>query len=162
MEGGRPARAAKPRELAAAGAELPEEAVFARGQPPQLVTVAVKKSRRGAWKASGTLSGRSLRATRDGIRASSWRLDPDHELEPNDSLLRVLVTEQTYAGGQRAHGRVLAPDLYMDTEELVITMFVTPKPGFQVRSENPETPVRIALPEPVGSRWVTDGALYEV
>jgi hypothetical protein len=74
----------------------------------------------------------------------------------------VLVTEQTYAGGERATGRVLAPDLHVTGDELVLTMFVTPKPGFNVRSPNPETPVRVVLPDPVGARTLTDGALYDV
>ena len=102
-----------------------------------------------------------MRATRDGIRASGWRLDPTHELDPDETMLRVLVTEQTFSGAQRAHGRVLAPDLHVDGGELVLTMFVTPRPGPQVRAANPETPVRVALPHPVGPRRLTDGALYD-
>jgi hypothetical protein len=102
-----------------------------------------------------------LRAARDGIRASSWRLDPTHELEPGETVLRVLVTEQTYAGGERAHGRVLAPDIYIDAKELVLRMFVTPKPGYNVRSPNPETPVRIALSHPLAARQLIDGAIYD-
>jgi len=38
-------------------------------------------------------------------------------------------------------------------------MFVTPRPGFQWGSNNPETPVRVALGEPVGLRRLIDGAL---
>jgi hypothetical protein len=76
-------------------------------------------------------------------------------------VLRVLVTEQTYAGGERAHGRVLVPDLYIDADELVLRVFVTPRPGYNVRSPNPETPVRIALPEPLAARQLTDGAIYD-
>lgn len=138
------------------------EALFARGRPPHLLTVAVRQDvRRRNWTCVGTSAARPLRATRDGIRASSWRLDPTHELEPEETVLRVLVTEQTFAGGQRAGDRVLAPDLHVDMEELVLTMFVTPQPGFQSRSPNPETPVRIALPHPVGQRRLIDGALYD-
>lgn len=139
-----------------------DEALFGCGQPPQLVTVAVKKEgRRPTWKSVAVSNSRPLRAARDRIRASSWRLDPTHELAPDDTVLRVLVTEQTFSGGQRATGRVLAPDLHLGTDELVLTMFVTPKPGFQVRAPNPETPVRVALPEAVGLRELIDGALYE-
>ena len=46
-------------------------------------------------------------------------------------------------------------------EELVLTMFVTPREGFQTRSPNPETPARIALPSPIGPRRLIDGALYD-
>jgi hypothetical protein len=98
---------------------------------------------------------------RDGIRASSWRTDPTREVEPDDTVLRVLVTEQAFAGGQRADGRVLPPEIHVDAEELLLTMFVTPHPGFQSRAPNPETPVRITLTHPVGHRRLLDGALYE-
>jgi hypothetical protein len=138
-----------------------EEALFGRGMPPDLVMVTVRKdARRGTWRADKT-AGRPLRVTRDGIRASSWRLDPTHEIRADDTVLRIPVAEQTYGGGKRADGRVLGPDLYEGEHELVLTMFVTPLEGFQVRSPNPETPVRVALPHPVGSRQLIDGAVYE-
>lgn len=137
-----------------------DEALFARGRPPQMVTVAIRQdARRRNWTYAGSSAARPLRASRDGIRASSWRLDPAHEARPDETVLRVLVREQTFASGQRADGRVLAPDLYVDDSELVLRMFVSPRPGFQSGSRNPETPVRIALPHPVGSRRLIDGAL---
>lgn len=143
-------------------ARTSEEALFGRGMPPDLVMVAVQKdARRGIWSRADKTAGRPLRVTRDGIRASSWRLDPTHELGAEDTVLRILVMEQTYAGGKRADGRVLEPDLYEDERELILTMFVTPLEGFQMRSPNPETPVRVALPHPVGSRELIDGAVYE-
>jgi hypothetical protein len=144
-------------------ARTDDEVLFARGRPPQLLTAAVKRNaRRGTWRCVAVSRERPLRAARDGIRASSWRLDPSQELEPEATALRVLVTEQTYAGGERAHGRVLAPDLHIDQDEMVLTMFVTPRPGFNVRSPNPETPVRVTLPQPLAARRLTDGALYAV
>jgi hypothetical protein len=88
-------------------------------------------------------------------------LDPTREANPEETVLRVLITEQTWAGGQRADSRLLPPDLYVDANELVLTTFVTPRPGFQTRSSNPETPARIALPKPVGLRRLIDGALYD-
>jgi hypothetical protein len=39
---------------------------------------------------------------------------------------------------------------------------VTPRPGYQSGSRNPETPVRIALPHPVEQRRLIDGALARV
>jgi hypothetical protein len=53
------------------------EALFGRGMPPDLVMIAVQKdARRGTWSRGEQTAGRALRVTRDGIRASSWRLDP--------------------------------------------------------------------------------------
>jgi hypothetical protein len=139
------------------------EALFGRGRPPQLLTVAVRRGGRSrAWTHAGSSAARPLRATRDGIRASSWRLDPGHEPQPGETVLRVLVSEQTFASGQRADGRVQVPDVYVDADLLVLTIFVTPRPGYQSGSRNPETPVRIALPYPVEQRRLIDGALARV
>jgi len=55
----------------------------------------------------------------------------------------------------------LVVDLHVGAEELVLTMFVTPRQGFQMRSPNPETPARVTLPSPIGPRRLIDGALYD-
>ncbi len=143
-------------------ARTDSESLFALGRPPQPLTMAFRRvSRRRGWTHVGTSSTRPLRATRDGIRASSWRLDPTREAEPEDTILHVLVTEQAFAGGQRADGRILTPDIYVDERELVLTMFIAPRPGYQNATPNPQTPVRIALPQPVGARRLIDGALAQ-
>jgi hypothetical protein len=142
-------------------ARTPDEALFGQGIPPELVMVAVRRdARRGTWSRADKTAGRPLRVTRDGIRASSWQLDPTHELRADDTILRILVTEQTYAGGKRADGRVLEPDLYEDEHKLILTAFVTPLEGFAMRTPNPPTPVRVVLTRPVGSRELIDGAVY--
>ncbi len=141
-------------------ARTDDEILFARGLPPRMLTAALRQSgRRGAWTFIGSSAARPLRATRDGIRASSWRLDPSHELAPGETALRVLITEQAFASGRRAHGRVLPPEVYVDADELVVTVYVTPEPGYQNGTPNPETPVRIELPHPVGARHLIDGSL---
>lgn len=141
-------------------ARTDDEALYARGLPPQMLTVTLRRGgiRRG-WSCVSTRMAAPLRAVRDGIRASSWRVDPAQELAPGETVLRVLVTEQAFASGQLADGRVLAPDMYADEDELVLRMFVTPRPGYQTAMRNPETPVRIALVEPLGGRRLLDGAL---
>ncbi len=139
------------------------EVLFGHGLPPRLVTVAMRRDRRrDAWSTVVVTTGRPLRSARDGIRASGWRLDPAREPAPEDTVLRVLVTEQNRSGGARADGRLLAPDLHDGADELVLTMFVTPLPGVQQPSSSTqETPARVVLPRPVGRRPVSDGALYE-
>jgi hypothetical protein len=142
-------------------ARTDDEVLFAHGLPPRMATVTLEqKSRRRVWTSAGSSVARSLRATRDGIRASSWRPDPTRELTEADTELRVLLTEQAFASGQSADGRVLVPDIYEDDGELVLRIFVSPRPGgFQTATRNPETPVRIALPRPLGPRLLLDGAI---
>jgi hypothetical protein len=143
-------------------ARTDDEALFGHGRPPQLRTVAVRQDgRRRPWAPAGSSAGKQLRAAREQIRASSWRLDPTQAPQPEDTVLRVLVTEQTFASGQRADRRVLVPDIYADENEIVLTMFVKPRPGFQTGDRNPETPVRVALAEPFGTRQLIDGAVAQ-
>jgi hypothetical protein len=137
--------------------------LFGRGYPPHLVTVAVRREgRRERWTYVASNAVETLRAARDGIRASSWRLDPEYEPSPEDTVLRVLVNEQAFASGQRADGRVLPPDVHIDAEQVVLTMFVTPRRGYQTGSRAPEAPIRVVLPEALGSRRLVDGALVEL
>jgi hypothetical protein len=142
-------------------ARTDSEAIFGNGRPPELRLVALKRDgHRATWTCVSQSTGLPLRATRDGVRASSWRLDPNYELLSDDTVLRILLTEQTHASGRRAGGRVLVPDMYEAPDELVLTLYVTPQQGFQTRTRNPETPVRVALTQPVGSRQLIDGAVF--
>jgi len=141
-------------------ARTDDEALFAVGRAPELLTVRMRRGGlRRSWSVVGSSSSRPLRAVRDGTRASSWRPDPTHDVRPEDTVLRVLVTEQAFSSGKRADGRLLVPDLYTDEQELVLTIFVTPRPGYQSGVRSPETPARIALPHPLGTRRLIDGGL---
>ena len=143
-------------------ASMDGEALFALGLPPRLRTVAMRREgRRQAWACFASSASHPLRSARGTIRASEWRLDPTREVDPEDKVLRVLITEQAFASGQRADRRVLAPDIFVDESELVLTFFVAPRPGYQMATRNPETPVRVALPHAIGARRLIDGALIQ-
>jgi hypothetical protein len=143
-------------------ARTDDEVLFGLGRAPKLLTVGMRRAGlRRSWTVVGVSSSRPLRAVRDGIRASSWRPDPTHDVRPEDTVLRVLVTEQTFSSGQRADDRLLAPELFADEAELILTMFIKPRPGYQSAAGNRETPARITLPEPVGERRLIDGALAQ-
>jgi hypothetical protein len=138
----------------------PGEVLYGRGVPPNLYTVALREETRPSrWIVLGSTFRTPLRATRDGIRASSWRVNPYHEPTPESTELRVLMREQGFAAAQFAHGRVLPPEIHLSPEQVILTLFVTPRDGWQNRSKNPETPVRITLPEPLGQRMLIDGAI---
>ncbi len=145
------------RELAGDEAEV----LFGRGRPPHLLTIAVRRSGLlNKWSPLGASNSRPLRATRDRIRASSWRLDPSFELNPEQTELRILVTEQTMATGTPVADRLLTPELHLDESEVLVRVYVEPLEGYIGRTSRYETPVIIELPEPLAGRRVTDGALY--
>jgi len=139
------------------------EALFCRGTPPRFLTVVVRKEgRRGRWRVIGIAREPQLRAVCDGIRASSWRVDPNYPPAPADTEISVLVTEQTFATGKLAYGRLLAPEVYLGESEVVLRCYVRPLSGWQNRNVmNAETPVTVVLPEPRGDRELVDGAVYE-
>jgi hypothetical protein len=141
-------------------AETEERRLFGKGAPPRLVTVGVKRERRNRWAITAVSPGRELRASRDSLRASSFRLDPDTPLSPEDTVLRLLVVERTRSGGRLAFGRFQPPDLYVGEDELLLRCFITPLEGWQAGTRPWETPLLVELPEPVGERQVTDGAVY--
>jgi hypothetical protein len=138
-----------------------DEVLFGRGRPPHLLTVTVRRGRRDRWSPAGVSNSRPLRASRNGIRASSWRLDPTVTPSPDHTELRILITEQTMASGALAADRLLAPELHLGTDRVVLRVYVRPLEGYVGRSAAHETPVIVQLAEPLGERRVVDGALYE-
>ena len=138
-----------------------DEALFGRGRPPQLLTVAVRRGRRERWEPAGASNSRPLRAVRDGIRASSWRLDPDSTPGPEDEELRILVTELTMASGTPAVERLLEPEIHLDDSRVLLRLYVKPLEGYVGRAAKQETPVIVRLPEPLGERLPVDGAVFE-
>jgi hypothetical protein len=140
-------------------ARADDDVLFGYGVPPQLLTVMMRRHRRHGWNSHVVTKQATLRAVRDGVRASSWRPDPLRPPEPDDTVLRVLVTEQTRAGGKRADDRLQTPGLHIAPGGLVLTIYVTPRVGYQTPSAACETPALVALPEPLGDRAVIDGAL---
>jgi hypothetical protein len=142
-------------------ARTDDEILYGRGHPPQLLTVAVRRGRVGRWSPVGASNSRPLRVSRDGVRASSWRLDPSYELSAAQRELRILVTEQTMASGTPAEDRLLTPELHVSDTELIVRIYISPLEGYTGRASRHETPVIVELPEPLGDRRVLDGALYE-
>lgn len=142
-------------------ARNPDEALFGRGRPPQLLTVAVRRGRRERWEPVGASNSRPLRAVRDGVRASSWRVDPNSPPEREARELRILVTELTMASGTPAEERLLEPEMYLDAERALLRVYVRPIEGYVGRAGKRETPVIVRLPEPLGQRLPVDGALFE-
>lgn len=141
-------------------ARTENEVLFSRGTPPEFLTVMVRKQGR-RWKILEISREPLLRASRGGIRASSWRVDPNYPPTPEDTELQLLVTEQTFATGKLAHGRLLAPDIHLGSDQIVLRCYVEPLSGWQNRNVmNRETPVTVVLPEALGERELIDGAVY--
>ena len=111
--------------------------------------------------APGRLELASAAGRRDGVRASSWRLDPDSTPGPEARELRILVTELTMASGTPAVERLLDPEIHLDDERALLRLYIKPIEGYVGRAAKQETPVIVRLPEPLGPREPVDGAVLD-
>jgi hypothetical protein len=94
----------------------------------------------------------------EGLGPVTWRLDPAAgPLTPEMTSIAVLVTEMDCASGQPMGDRLIGPELLMTDEEVLIVFGVEPLSGGQSCQDNPEQPVTVELPGPLGDRMVRDG-----
>ncbi len=86
----------------------------------------------------------------------TWRLDPaGGPLLPEATSIDVLATERECAGGREMGDRLVGPEVLMTEDEVLIGFGAEPIYG--ECPGNPEQPVSVELPEPLGDRVVRDG-----
>ncbi|MDJ0496734.1 MAG: hypothetical protein QNJ75_11960 [Acidimicrobiia bacterium] len=94
----------------------------------------------------------------DGLGVVTWRVDPDGgPLGIETTSIDVLATERNCASGQPMGDRLIGPEVLLTDEEVLIVFGVEPLGGAQDCQGNPEQPVTVELPEPLGDRVVRDG-----
>jgi hypothetical protein len=118
--------------------------------------------RRGAWHWGGgsSLERPCLLETTlpEGLGRVDWRLDPaGGGLGPESTVVAVLATERDCASGRSMGDRLLEPEVVTTATQILITLAVQPLPGGQSCPSNPEQPVLVELPEPLGDRELVDG-----
>lgn len=93
----------------------------------------------------------------EGLRRVSVHLDPDALPNPEDTSIKLLVTESRCANG-RAMGDALMGPQVVETDEAVLVAFaVIPVYGIVTCPGNPSTSVTIELSQPLGQRTLYDG-----
>ncbi len=115
----------------------------------------------GAWQWSGSQSGGSCPLyyrVPDSFNAVDWRLDPEAPPDPRGMTLGVLVTERQCVSGQEVGERLRGPQVVMTDDVVRIAFAAEPPPGDSFNCpSNPETPVIVALPAPLGEREIVEG-----
>ncbi len=66
------------------------------------------------------------------------------------------------ATGTPAANRLLEPELFVDSERMVLRVYVKPLEGYVGRTSSHETPLIVRLPEPLRARELVDGAVWPV
>ena len=88
--------------------------------------------------------------------AASWTLAPGDAVGPTSEQLQVLVTRVGCNSG--VTGDVEEPEVEFNSDRVVVTFVVTPgEPGSADCQGNPDVPLLLMLPEPLGNRALIDG-----
>lgn len=90
-----------------------------------------------------------------------WEPAPGVEITPASETIPIVVMERACSGGDTAAGRIQHPDVESRADAVVVTVRITPKPGFQNCPGNPPTCYNLDLTEPVGSRPLLMGGFDE-
>jgi hypothetical protein len=115
----------------------------------------------GAWRWSGSQRGGPCPlyyVVPDGLNEIDWRLDPRVPPDASARMLEVLITERECVSGQEVGARLRGPQVVM-TEDVVRIAFAAVPPAGNAFNcpSNPETPVTVELPAPVGDREIIEG-----
>jgi hypothetical protein len=97
----------------------------------------------------------------DGMTLAEWWLDPDQPAPtPEATEIDILVRETACAGGQSPEGRILAPTIVVGPDAIAVAIGIVNRPGAQDCPGNPTHPMRLTLPEPIGSRTLFDASQF--
>lgn len=95
----------------------------------------------------------------EGLNTVDWRLDPDAPpLDSDSDEVSVILTERECVGGIELGDRLVEPQIVM-TETQVFLAFASQPPegdAFTCQS-NPDQPMIVTLPEPMGDRQLVEG-----
>jgi hypothetical protein len=112
----------------------------------------------GAWQTRGFGQCWPQADVGPGLGLASYRVAPHEELSPEVTEIDVLVTERACNSGADARGRVVRPGVILGAESVTVVFAVVPRGGDHDCPSNPETPVLLELPEPLGDRQLLDGS----
>jgi hypothetical protein len=91
------------------------------------------------------------------VGPAAWWVDPAAvPLDPAATTIPALIRERECASGQSPEGRVVDPVVFAATDAFLVNVWVRIAPGDC--PANPEFPIEVGLPEPLGGRQLLDGS----
>lgn len=127
------------------------------GSEPPVVQVTLELAD-GEWRPAGFGQCWPQADVGPDLGLASFRVAPHEELSAETREVDVLVTELACNSGQDARGRVVRPAVILAEDTVTVVFAVVPRGGAQECPSNPETPVLLELPEPLGERRLLDGS----
>lgn len=93
------------------------------------------------------------------VGAAAWWVNPAAPPPaPDATTISALTRERACASGQSPEGRVIAPTIVSSEDAVLVSVLVRQPAGAQDCPGNPEFPLEITLPEPLGDRQLLDGS----
>ena len=93
------------------------------------------------------------------VGPAAWWVDPaTAPLSPDATTVPALIRERACASGQSPEDRLIDPVVAPGEDAILVNVWVRRLPGAQDCQGNPELPIEITLPEPLGDRQLLDGS----
>ncbi|MCY3633461.1 MAG: hypothetical protein OXH29_12390 [bacterium] len=137
-----------------------DEARFAAIDSDQMGTATFKRHIGDSWGLSSWSSGGRCNPVvplPEGLRRVSVHLYPDALPNPEDTSIKLLVTESDCANGRTMGDALMGPQLVETDEAVLVAFAVVPVYGSATCPGNPSTSVTIELSQPLGQRTLYDG-----
>jgi hypothetical protein len=94
------------------------------------------------------------------VAPATWWVDPSAvPIAAKATKVKAVLVERACAGGQSPKGRVLEPTIFSSETAVLVTLWVTRRPGDQDCPGNPEFKTTIAMSAPLGGRKLLDGGV---
>lgn len=120
-----------------------------------------QRDRGEGWMWSGGQRGGScdlFRTTPEGMNTVQVSVDPGADIQPDSTVIPLLLTEQECVSGRPMNDRLGEPELLITDRLVMVTFHATPPPGASFNCQgNPTMSYSLILDEPLGNRDVRDG-----
>ena len=111
------------------------------------------------WRTSGYGGCPLMALPPSGYSSATWGLDPAVPYAPDATELHVLVGEVGCHGDSTAEGRI-SQNVEYGSGNVVVTLAVLARYGFQTCPGTPPTPYIVHLTQPVATRDLLDGGVW--
>ena len=93
------------------------------------------------------------------VGPAEWWVDPAAAPLPTDATtVPAMIRERACASGQSPEDRLVDPVVFSSADAVLVNVWVRRLSGGQDCQGNPELPIEITLPEPLGDRELLDGS----
>lgn len=137
-----------------------ETALFGHFEDASLVLIHPFENTIAGWSLRGRSAGKCELhlAVADGVDLMNIGLDPARPVDPESTMLHLMVSQTGCASGASGVENMRPPEIIESATEIRIAIAVIPPEGPQECPGNQTAPITIDLQSPIGDREILDGA----